>query len=132
MTDEILLTCPKCSEVLCKKQIAGMELDMCSACGGLWFDKGELVKFKLRADFWDADELEVSASARKAPPSSLTVKLPCPGCDETLGGIETDGVVIDVCRGCQGVWLDKGELKPALSALGKNADSALLDAILGL
>ena len=34
----------------------------------------------------------------------------CPSCNETLVMSERQGVEIDYCPKCRGVWLDKGEL----------------------
>jgi len=34
----------------------------------------------------------------------------CPNCEETLTMTERQGVEIDYCPKCRGVWLDKGEL----------------------
>jgi uncharacterized protein len=34
----------------------------------------------------------------------------CPNCEETLVMTERQGVEIDYCPKCRGVWLDKGEL----------------------
>jgi Zn-finger nucleic acid-binding protein len=34
----------------------------------------------------------------------------CPTCDETLVMSERQGIEIDYCPKCRGVWLDKGEL----------------------
>ena len=37
--------CPRCqSEALHEKIVAGVELDVCSSCGGMYFDWGELAK----------------------------------------------------------------------------------------
>ncbi len=38
----------------------------------------------------------------------------CPNCDETLVMTERQGVEIDYCPKCRGVWLDKGELDKIL------------------
>jgi Zn-finger nucleic acid-binding protein len=35
----------------------------------------------------------------------------CPKCGQPLYKIEYKGVTIDRCPGCQGVWLDAGELE---------------------
>jgi Zn-finger nucleic acid-binding protein len=35
----------------------------------------------------------------------------CPVCGEKLREIERYGVMIDVCPGCKGCWLDRGELE---------------------
>ena len=34
----------------------------------------------------------------------------CPNCNETLSMTERQGVEIDYCPSCRGVWLDRGEL----------------------
>jgi Uncharacterized protein conserved in bacteria len=34
----------------------------------------------------------------------------CPVCDENLREIDKYGVHIDICPGCKGMWLDRGEL----------------------
>ena len=34
----------------------------------------------------------------------------CPNCNETLAMTERQGIEIDYCPNCRGVWLDKGEL----------------------
>ncbi|MBD3177057.1 MAG: hypothetical protein GF320_17925, partial [Armatimonadia bacterium] len=38
----------------------------------------------------------------------------CPVCGEKLREIEREGVMIDICPGCKGVWLDRGELDKLL------------------
>ncbi|NJK85732.1 MAG: hypothetical protein HC906_06960 [Bacteroidales bacterium] len=34
----------------------------------------------------------------------------CPNCNETLVMSERQGIEIDYCPNCRGVWLDRGEL----------------------
>lgn len=38
----------------------------------------------------------------------------CPKCNETLVMAERNGVEIDYCPNCRGVWLDRGELDKIL------------------
>ncbi len=38
----------------------------------------------------------------------------CPACDETLTMTERQGIEIDSCPQCRGVWLDRGELDKIL------------------
>jgi Zn-finger nucleic acid-binding protein len=38
----------------------------------------------------------------------------CPACNETLTMSERQGVEIDFCPKCRGVWLDRGELDKIL------------------
>ena len=42
------------------------------------------------------------------PIKSISMK--CPNCNETLVMTDRQGVEIDYCPVCRGVWLDKGEL----------------------
>lgn len=42
--------------------------------------------------------------------------------DRTLDERERDGVVIDVCPSCRGVWLDRGELEKLLARMGRMHD----------
>ncbi len=34
----------------------------------------------------------------------------CPVCDDRMRPVMRNGVEIDICPGCKGVWLDRGEL----------------------
>jgi uncharacterized protein len=38
----------------------------------------------------------------------------CPNCNETLVMADRNGVEIDYCPSCRGVWLDRGELDKIL------------------
>lgn len=42
----------------------------------------------------------------------------CPNCSETLIMTERQGVEIDYCPKCRGVWLDKGELDKIIEKSG--------------
>lgn len=45
-----------------------------------------------------------------------TRELRCPSCDGPMSPVERRGVVIDLCRDCKGVFLDRGELDNLLDA----------------
>lgn len=44
----------------------------------------------------------------------------CPKCNQTLVMSERQGVEIDYCPDCRGVWLDRGELDKILERSGGN------------
>jgi len=52
-------------------------------------------------------QIAVAAEAKAAGTSSMT----CPRCDGTLQTNNFEGVDIDTCDKCGGVWLDSGELE---------------------
>lgn len=41
--------------------------------------------------------------------------LKCPQCQSAFREVLKEGVLIDVCTQCRGVWLDRGELEKLLS-----------------
>lgn len=48
----------------------------------------------------------------------------CPVDDETLVMTERQGVEIDYCPRCRGVWLDRGELDKIIERTGPTAPAA--------
>ena len=55
-------------------------------------------------------ELIEKMKARLEADETKDLDLACPKCDGTLVETEYEGVAIDVCNKCTGVWLDAGEL----------------------
>lgn len=50
--------------------------------------------------------------------TSHAVSLSCPKCASAMRPVERSGVVLDVCTGCRGVFLDRGELERIIDAEG--------------
>lgn len=47
----------------------------------------------------------------------------CRGCETSaLDELERDGVTIDVCQQCRGIWLDRGELERLLARAVEQED----------
>ena len=44
--------------------------------------------------------------------------LTCPKCQSPMGSFERNGITIDQCTGCRGVFLDRGELERLIDAEG--------------
>jgi len=49
-----------------------------------------------------------------------TIDMKCPVDDETLVMADRNGVEIDYCPKCRGVWLDRGELDKIIERAGAN------------
>ncbi len=47
----------------------------------------------------------------------------CPKCDASMRSYERNGITIDQCTGCRGIFLDRGELEHLLDAEAKFAAS---------
>lgn len=133
MTETPLITCPKCDSVLDRQVVRRVEVDLCSACGGIWLDRGELVKLKIMAGRRTLKTLQKPRElVRKVPPTSGRVRLPCPVCDGTLSPLYVNEVAVDICGSCRGLWLDNGELDPVIDAMGEGLDDATLDRLIGI
>jgi Zn-finger nucleic acid-binding protein len=51
----------------------------------------------------------------------------CPNCDETLVMSDRNGVEIDYCPKCRGVWLDRGELDKIIERTQNHSSSFYSD-----
>ena len=138
-------------------------LDHCARCGGVWFEAGEVQRM-LRCEA----ELLWKAIVRREDPHTMLchecrspisrkdtkcgvcgwkVQLDCPSCARKLHVSEHDGMHLDYCKHCKGVWFDHHELagiwrmrlgdavtRRRRSRLGQAADTAgdiiLLDALM--
>ncbi|MGQ9735001.1 MAG: zf-TFIIB domain-containing protein [Thermaceae bacterium] len=49
--------------------------------------------------------------------------LTCPICQEPMREVVRQGVAIDLCPRCGGVWLDRGELEKLLSIVREEAEA---------
>jgi Zn-finger nucleic acid-binding protein len=131
--------CPVCLGVRLDQRRIGRHgavvLDHCSRCGGVWFEKGEVQTLRqlrprdLLAHVAPRASVHhmrcrgcdgvVSREAAACPACGQTVRLDCPSCDRPLETRDYQGVRLDFCGRCHGVWFDQHELKDLwrLSAL---------------
>ena len=99
------MNCPKCRNEIHEMRIEGVDLDFCSSCKGIWFDKDEMAFMLELPDDMPQIE-EVKKEARKT-------NFECPRCGnklEEMKFIEARDLLLDRCPKCKGIWLDKGEL----------------------
>jgi Zn-finger nucleic acid-binding protein len=89
-------------------------LDVCGKCGGQFFDSGEMfAAFGIKADpsYWDRPE--TGGSVKQS-------NIHCPRCEHVFMlsqdvKYEGQGVEIDRCGKCGGIWLDKGEVQTIMA-----------------
>ncbi len=98
--------------------IEGILVEQCPASGGHWLDHGELAKLaKTTPDTEDRTE-PLRETTRD------TSRL-CPRDNTPLVEVqfsEHQGLRLDTCPMCAGIWLDARELSQALSLLGRPAE----------
>jgi Zn-finger nucleic acid-binding protein len=100
------MNCPKCSAEMAPFTTEGVELDFCEKCSGIWFDHGELAFYTETTE--DVPSME-DAIANGDSTDSL-----CPRCED-IALVETafipgESLLVDICPGCRGVFLDRNEL----------------------
>ena len=108
------MKCPNCqtNELDQKIDVGSVSVDMCSICGGLWFEAEELRKAKdeedkfsnwFDFDLWKDSEVFVATEGDRV----------CPTDDTKLHKLKYgDSIIeIDACRKCNGIWLDKEEFE---------------------
>ena len=123
--------CPVCVGILMEKKYVqgpgrGFALDFCPRCGGIWFDRGEVTEVA-RQDQSALQGMMFDAATRINPPCQKCRTpldrnaekcgvcgrknvLRCPVCDREMERRPVQGVMLDLCRKCQGVWFDNAEL----------------------
>ena len=107
------MECPLCKVPLIIVEYAGIELDFCTECKGIWFDSDELnllaEALEFAADFPDVVDLPSVRSKEK--------RRPCPRCRKKMdkASIGEQQVIIDRCPRGHGLWFDHGELARVLS-----------------
>jgi len=91
-----------------------VEVDHCTACGGIWLDAGELELL-----FGDAHQGRILIGSFEQVKFSKERSRPCPIClkkmHKVLVSPHDEPVIIDRCPKGHGLWFDKGELPQVLS-----------------
>ena len=110
--------CPKDGkELVTSVYEADVEVDQCPQCNGLWLNQGELERIQETIENDYSEELvkmpDLVGDAYEMAKARLEEDRSCPGCGLALSKREwgfCSQVMIDVCPGCSGIWLDHSEL----------------------
>jgi hypothetical protein len=57
------------------------------------------------------EELDVARREREQQAAKAEHWMKCPKCGAGLQEIEMDGIMVDKCGGCEGIFFDRGELE---------------------
>ncbi len=120
------MNCPVCEkEAMIVLELAGVEIDYCVACGGIWLDAGELeilLESSLEKNKFFSSFYVDSRTEEK--------KRKCPIClkwmEKVSAGVETK-IRIDRCKKGDGIWFDSGELEKAIKIASAEVNSAVLN-----
>lgn len=100
------LRCPDDGHLLRADASGAVPFAVCRHCHGLFFTAAALARA------FDDPPAVPDASRRwraARPPHDRA----CPACNATLGRHRLDGIEIDRCVTCHGIWLDPGEFDAA-------------------
>jgi len=106
--------CPVCLNEMEVFGCFGIELDTCKLCGGLWFDGGEIERLMSVKSIPKrlTHPVAYDFSRKKIEEGDRT----CPRCDLVMTIKEFQGVSIDLCPACKGMWFDRYELGKAIGS----------------
>lgn len=82
-----------------------VELNYCQGCQGIWFDKGELEDYGIG--------LKAVGTAESKENEVAKPGLQCSACGGRLREVKAHpdaDLLVDLCSGCHGIFLDKAEL----------------------
>jgi Zn-finger nucleic acid-binding protein len=88
---------------------AELTVDVCGACSGFWLDGSELAIASLALG---GLPYRLSEIAQHATPGEFA----CPRCRSLILTFDLLDVAVDLCRECQGLWLDGGEFQRLATA----------------
>ncbi|MHC4527017.1 MAG: TFIIB-type zinc ribbon-containing protein [Planctomycetota bacterium] len=118
------MDCPVCKNAMITLELADVEIDYCTDCGGIWLDAGELEMLLGQPE--SADKLLDSFQADR---QSTEEKRKCPICRRKMHKIVVGAgqpkLLIDKCRRGDGLWFDKGELQDILTRGQLDAESKI-------
>ncbi|NEP56413.1 MAG: zf-TFIIB domain-containing protein [Symploca sp. SIO2G7] len=103
--------CPKCGGSLEQVSCAGIEVDRCVECKGIWFDSLEAETLKAVKG---SESLDIGDPETGSQLDLITQELDCPRCGTSMFrmvDIDQYSIWYEKCPACHGVWLDAGEFK---------------------
>ena len=126
--------CPVCLGVTMEKAPVGAKnpvmLDHCPRCGGAWFELGEVQRLRAARpeDLWKhiAPRKDVrraqchnchtpmDRTEPKCPTCGQPNVLDCPVCARPMQVAAHEGLRLDSCSKCKGIWFDHHELSAVL------------------
>ena len=103
------MICPKCNIYMESKHYNGFDVNWCYKCEGVWVSKKVLIEIlsTMHVNPNDVDFYERLKNVKFHSSSRA-----CPDCKlQILSTYIVNNVEVEICPDCNGMYLDKGELK---------------------
>ena len=107
------MRCPKCGSAMVGVEHAGITVDRCTACGGLWFDGTGHLHLKKAGGAGVIDGTTSAARAEIRMDAQPEI-VPCPTCGaplETRFDAYQHHIHYETCPAGHGVYFDAGEFR---------------------
>ena len=118
------MDCPVCNNAMITLELADIEIDHCTDCGGIWLDAGELQLL-----LGEPEKTRQLLNSFKIDSSSTERARKCPICRKKMRkiivGTSTPALLIDKCRRGDGLWFDKGELQDIINRAKLDKDNRI-------
>ena len=106
------MNCPRCSHATALTALKDSFVEVCSHCGGMFLDHGELNRIAVPTE----GDLEYSTVHMESfEHDDMFAPTNCPRCPGVkMKKVEFNiytGIILDYCGRCQGFWLDPHELE---------------------
>ena len=104
------MNCPKCEARMEKVNFADVEVDRCTDCKGLWFDKLEQEKLK---KIKGSEAIDIG-DPRIGKEYDKIREIKCPACTEPMierADLHQPHIHFESCPTCYGVFFDAGEFR---------------------
>ena len=118
------MDCPVCKNAMITLELADVEIDYCTDCGGIWLDAGELELL-----MGEPEKARQLLDSFKSDPKSSEGIRKCPICDKKMQKIVVGSsepiLLIDRCQKGDGLWFDKGELQDVVDRAELDKDNRI-------
>lgn len=104
------LECPKCKGSLEQVVYAGIEIDRCTNCRGIWFDSLEAEQLK---KVQGSEKIDIGDSQTGSEFNKIE-DINCPKCHTKMTKmveLNQTHIWYEKCPVCYGIWFDAGEFK---------------------
>ncbi|HLB95745.1 MAG TPA: zf-TFIIB domain-containing protein [Patescibacteria group bacterium] len=111
------MKCPNCQNIMKQVKVPSINIgyliliEQCPNCGGLWLDRYEMVQVPHKEAI-NIDQLDEKSLKKSCP---INETLLCPRDNLPLVQLKDINIPADTCisrcRKCEGVWMNRGELR---------------------
>lgn len=126
--------CPLCNVNTEIIDLAGVELDYCYKCGGIWFDKGEINQFRDSVVNQDICK-DMTTTLREMSLINQDTKradyLKCPVCNQVMfqnNFVDISNIIIDRCAD-HGTWAEQEDILKILKIVQSGKFEGLLEKV---